>query len=77
MKTKASALLSTALRLPEEDRAIMAEKLIASLDQENDEEVETLWQKEIQKRISELENNQVECLPWQEVRRRLRRKLSA
>ena len=66
-----SEILASALRQPEQDRARIAETLIASLDAKADREIEQAWQLEIDKRLREIDSGSVECLPWEEVRDRL------
>ena len=65
-------LLEQALKLKPAERAKMAERLLTSLDTETDLETELAWQKEVQKRVQEIDDGQIVCLPWEEVRNRLR-----
>jgi putative addiction module component (TIGR02574 family) len=69
----ADEILGNALRQPETDRARIAEALIASLDAQADKEVERAWQREIDKRLHEIDTGTVKCVPWEEVRDRLYR----
>ena len=69
----ADEILGNALRQPETDRARIAEALIASLDAQTDKEVERAWQREIDKRLHEIDTGTVKCVPWEEVRDRLYR----
>jgi putative addiction module component (TIGR02574 family) len=69
-------VLGQALRMPEEERAEIAEKLIASLEDSPDSAVEEAWQEEVARRIRDLESGAVVGIPWEEVRRRLRDKAS-
>jgi putative addiction module component (TIGR02574 family) len=73
MNQKSEAIISDALLMPDEERALIAERLIASLDHEFEKDTELAWQKEIQKRIDEINNGKVICVPWEEVRVRLRK----
>lgn len=34
-------------------------------------DIEKSWQKEIQRRVKEIDYGEVECIPWEEVRDRL------
>ncbi len=72
--TKIETLLGQALRMSEEERAEIAEKLIASLEDSPDIDVEQAWQEEVRRRISDLESGNAVSIPWEEVRRRLRNK---
>ena len=69
----ADEILGNALRQPETDRARIAEALIASLDARADREVEQAWQREIDKRLHEIDTGAIKCVPWEEVRDRLYR----
>ena len=74
MKTAAAdKILCNALQQPEADRARIAEALIASLDARADREVEQAWQREIDKRLHEIDTGAIKCVPWEEVRDRLYR----
>ena len=64
-------IIDQALQQPARERARIAEKLISSLDQTTDLDVELAWQKEIGKRLKEIDSGAVECIPWEEVRNRL------
>lgn len=64
-------IIDQALQQPERERARIAEKLISSLDQTTDLDVELAWQKEIGKRLKEIDSGAVECIPWEEVRNKL------
>jgi putative addiction module component (TIGR02574 family) len=46
-------VLKSALSLPVDDRAALAEKLLASLDDLDEQEAERLWAKEAQRRLEE------------------------
>ena len=60
-------IIDQALQQPERERARIAEKLISSLDQPTDLDVELAWQKEIGKRLKKIDSGAVECIPWEEV----------
>ncbi|WP_035261470.1 addiction module protein [Desulfonatronum lacustre] len=62
-----------AFKQSETDQARIAEALIASLDVPTDREVELAWRTEIDKRLHEIDNGTVKCVPWEEVRDRLYR----
>ncbi|MHB8743818.1 MAG: addiction module protein [Sulfuricaulis sp.] len=74
MKSSAKDILDRALEMPENDRAAIAERLLTSLDAKPDRNVEKAWQQEIQRRLSELDRGDVECVPWEEVRSRMGKK---
>jgi putative addiction module component (TIGR02574 family) len=59
------------LALPGEDRAALAESLLASLDAHVNEDAEAAWAIEIHRRLTELDAGSVPTIPWSEVRQRL------
>jgi putative addiction module component (TIGR02574 family) len=77
MNQKIEAIISDAMLMPDKDRAIIAERLIASLDHEFEKDTELAWQNELQKRIDEINSGKVSCIPWEEVRTRLRKNSNA
>ena len=71
--TVADEILGDALQQPETDRARIAEALIASLNAQTDIDVEHAWQREVDKRLHEIDTGAVKCVSWEEVRDRLYR----
>ena len=65
------SIIDQALQQPERERARIAERLISSLEQTTDFDVELAWQKEIGKRLEEIDSGAVECVPWEDVRNKL------
>ena len=64
-------LLKEALQLPADARVALAGSLLDSLDQEVDEDAETAWQLEINRRIEDLDSGKVKTVPWSEAHRRI------
>ena len=64
-------IIAQALQQTEKERARIAETLIASLDQTADIDIELAWQKEVGKRLKEIDSGAVKCVPWEDVRSRL------
>ncbi len=58
--------------LPPEDRARLAEELLASLEENPSSEVDAAWDAEIQRRIAEVEAGTAELVPAEEVFARVR-----
>jgi putative addiction module component (TIGR02574 family) len=58
-----------AMRLPPEDRAALAELLIASLDTLDDAENERLWLKESERRYQEYKRGNISARPAEDVLR--------
>jgi putative addiction module component (TIGR02574 family) len=71
MKRDAASLLKEALTLPGNERWALAEALLASLEEQPNDDAEAAWKNEIERRISELDTGAVPSIPWPEVRRRL------
>lgn len=67
MADPASKLEARALKLPPEQRARLAQRLISSLDQAADPESEQLWIREAERRLDELESGQAEPVPAERV----------
>ena len=61
------------LRLPASERARLAERLIASLDE--DSEVDRAWAEEVRRRDEELDSGAVQSLPLKDSLRDLRNQL--
>ena len=60
-------IITEVLRLPRESRALLAEKLLETLDFDEDFEVDADWRKEILRRWSELERGAVALVPGEQV----------
>ncbi len=73
MSQTTQALESAALLLTPEERARLAERLLASLDV--DPGVEEAWATEVEKRLADWEAGLVEEFTWEEARERIRSKL--
>jgi putative addiction module component (TIGR02574 family) len=71
MNTKADAVLTLALDLPESDRAEVAAALLESLDPPADADVEQAWREEVARRIAAIDAGEVEMVPWEQVREEL------
>ena len=61
--------------LSPEDRARLAEELLASLEESPSAEVDAAWDTEIQRRIAEVEAGTAELVPAEEVFSRVRQSL--
>ena len=71
MNREVSELLEKALALPPEARAALAGSLLDSLDETVDANVEEEWNREIARRIEELDSGKVKPIPWAEARRQI------
>jgi putative addiction module component (TIGR02574 family) len=71
MDREVSELLERALSLPPEARAALAGSLLDSLDETVDASAEEEWNKEIARRIEEIDSGKVKPIPWAEARRQI------
>jgi putative addiction module component (TIGR02574 family) len=71
MSEEISELLKTALALPPAARAALAGSLLESLDETVDEGAEAEWQREIARRIQELDSGKVNPVAWAEARQQV------
>jgi putative addiction module component (TIGR02574 family) len=77
MSTSVGDLFRRASELNEHDRATLAGLLLESLEHEVDEDVESAWQDEIERRLAELDADSVKLVPWDEVKAKLMRRTGA
>jgi putative addiction module component (TIGR02574 family) len=68
-------LKEKAAQLPELERAELALSLIESLDGAADEGVEEAWDREIARRVAEIERGEAKLIPAEDVFTRLQRRL--
>ena len=68
-------LQEAALSLPPDERAALAEKLLLSLDEPSDAELEQTWLSEAARRACELDGGVVQAVPAEELRRKARESL--
>jgi putative addiction module component (TIGR02574 family) len=73
----AAEKVAEVLALPVQDRAFLAHRLIASLDNVVDADAEAQWREVIDRRSREIEDGQVQCRPVTETVRDIRAKLHA
>jgi len=72
MTRPAREVESRALRLPRRERARLAQRLISSLDQEVEADVDRLWLQEAERRLGELKSGKVAGIPAEKVVRKAR-----
>jgi putative addiction module component (TIGR02574 family) len=65
------AIEQEVLHLPIEERARLAEKLLASLENLSDQEIERLWLVEAQRRAAEIDCGSVRMVSAEEVELRI------
>lgn len=67
MPTVVEELSARAKSLPVEDRARLAEELLDSLHDGADADAEAAWDREIERRVAEIEAGTVKLVPAEEV----------
>lgn len=75
MTSESQKIEELAQDLPAKERARIALKLIESLDQGSDEDVEELWLNEAERRLSEYDAGKTEARPADEVFAEIEKKL--
>ena len=65
-------LQEAALSLPPDERAALAEKLLSSLDEPSEAELERIWLSEAARRARELDRVDVQGISEEDVRRKAR-----
>jgi len=71
MSQEVTDLLKKALALPVAERAELAGSLIESLENAADDSVEAAWDKEIIRRMSEIDSGKVQPISLKQARQRL------
>ena len=67
MSPNAKNIIHDALKLPRDVRALIAEKLLESLDYEEPFELSNEWKEEIERRCQGIDNGTVQLIPGDEV----------
>jgi putative addiction module component (TIGR02574 family) len=75
MSPETENVIEKALRLPKDARALLAEKLLESLDHEEEFEVPPEWREEIRRRCRELDEGKAELISGDRVFEELKEKL--
>jgi putative addiction module component (TIGR02574 family) len=65
-------ILSAALSLPPYERAMLADRLLASLDGSNQKEIDAAWAEEAERRMREIDEGKVETIDGELVMQKLR-----
>lgn len=73
MSTLVDELSARAKALSAEDRARLAEELLESLQEEADADAEAAWDREIERRVAEIESGAVRLISAEEVHAEARR----
>jgi putative addiction module component (TIGR02574 family) len=75
MDLHAEEIESAALQLTRPERARLAARLIASLDGEDEHDVESAWAAELERRVREVDSGEVQLIPGEQVMERMRLRL--
>lgn len=67
MSPNTEKIIYAALQLPPDIRALIAEKLLESLDYEEPFELSQEWKAEIERRCQEIDNGTVQLIPGDQV----------
>jgi putative addiction module component (TIGR02574 family) len=73
----ADELLAKVLSLPREERARLAEELLSSLEEPDDEEVLASWAAELERRAAEIGEGKVQTVEWGAACQEISRELEA
>ena len=68
-------LTEKALRLPADERVVLAESLLLTIDEEHDRLVDEAIMAELERRLQDLGEGKVKGIPAEEAFRRIREKL--
>jgi putative addiction module component (TIGR02574 family) len=74
MATTNDRVIEEALSLPADVRISLIEKLLTSLNLPVDEEIDRLWAKEAERRVSQIEEGKAKLVPGEEVFTKIRAK---
>jgi putative addiction module component (TIGR02574 family) len=76
MTPQVSEVLEKALTLSTQERGLLIDRLVESLDEQPaDEGVEEAWAEEIKSRVDDIRSGKVKMIPGEQVRRRLAARL--
>lgn len=73
--TEQDEIFRAALSLPDEVRAVLAERLLESLDADDQREIDARWGREAEERIAAYDRGEIEAFPIDEVFSSLRDRL--
>ena len=65
-------VLSEVMSLPPDARALLADKLLHSLDSPGREELDRLWAEEAERRVQQIKSGEVKPIPGEEVFKEIR-----
>lgn len=75
MMIDTAALLEQVLTLPEHERAKLATRLLESLDEEAQSDIDAAWATEIEQRCAAVDAGTLATSDWKDVRARIEREI--
>jgi putative addiction module component (TIGR02574 family) len=75
MTRPAKEIVNAAIKLAERDRLQIVEELLASLEPDNDEDVDAAWAAEVERRSQEIKQGVVRPIPWAAVKAQARKRV--
>lgn len=75
MMIDTAALLEQVLTLPEHERAKLATRLLESLDEEAQSDIDAAWAAEIEQRCAAVDAGTLATSDWKDVRARIEREI--
>jgi len=75
MSTVGEKILQDALNLPTEERAEVAARLIESLEEARDPDIDAAWAAEVERRCKAIDAGEAVASDWEDVRRRIEAEL--
>ncbi|MCP4217030.1 MAG: addiction module protein [bacterium] len=72
MTASTKKVVSDAMSLPADARALLADKLLHSLDSPEREEIDRLWAEEAERRVQQIESGEVTPIPGEDVFKEIR-----
>jgi putative addiction module component (TIGR02574 family) len=70
-----ATLLEQALQLPEHERAKIAARLLESLDETAQTDIDEAWAAEIERRCAAVDAGELQTSDWKDVRERIEREI--
>jgi len=70
-------IIEQAMTLPPDARALLADKLLHSLDSPTREEIDQLWAEEAERRVQQIKDGEVELIPGEEVFKEIRKTITS
>ena len=74
MSGMTNRVFEEALSLPSDERVNLIERLLSSLNLPIQEDIDRLWVEEAERRLTQINRNEVELIPGNDVFAKLRRK---